>query len=185
MSTNAPPLASRLLLGAFAGLAGTAAMTAAMGRLHRLLPEEDRYPLPPREITERLAPALSGEQSLRDAALAAHFAYGAGAGALLAAAAGRAGPPAGAAAGLAVWAASYFGWIPAFGALRPADEHPPRRTALMIGAHLVWGAVTGAALRELTAARARVLRGGPLRDAVQDGGATSPSAPRPSHGESA
>ena len=42
--------------------------------------------------------------------------------------------------GLCVWIASYLGLRPALGILRPATEHPPRRTALMIVAHAVWGA---------------------------------------------
>ena len=45
--------------------------------------------------------------------------------------------------GLAVWTTGYLGLLPALGALRPATEHPPRRTALMIAAHVVWGAALG------------------------------------------
>ena len=55
MTTEPPPrLTTRILLGAIAGFVATAAMTAAMARLHRRLPEADRYPLPPREITQRI-----------------------------------------------------------------------------------------------------------------------------------
>ncbi len=63
-------------------------------------------------------------------------------------------PPAlaGAGFGLAVWAGSYLGWLPAAGILRPATEHPPRRVALMIAAHLVWGASAGLALGALSGA---------------------------------
>ena len=68
-------------------------------------------------------------------------------------------------AGVAVWAASYFGWIPAMGVLSPAHRHPPARNALMIAAHLVWGAVTAASYRELGAARRTALRDGPVADA--------------------
>ena len=46
--------------------------------------------------------------------------------------------------GLTVWAGSYLGLLPAAGILRPAAEHPPRRTALMIAAHVLWGGVLGA-----------------------------------------
>jgi hypothetical protein len=49
----------------------------------------------------------------------------------------------GIACGLAVWTLSYLGWLPALGILRPATEHPPRRTALMIAAHAVCGLVLG------------------------------------------
>jgi hypothetical protein len=159
------PLASRLLSGALAGLTATTAMTAAMRRLHAALSPEERYPLPPREITERLVPDDLSETAVRDSALAAHFAYGAVVGALLAAGAPRQGAKAGAVAGAAVWAASYFGWIPAFGVLRPASTHPLRRDALMISAHLVWGAVNALAARELAAARETILADGPKRDA--------------------
>jgi uncharacterized membrane protein YagU involved in acid resistance len=71
----------------------------------------------------------------------------------------------GAAAGLAVWLASYMGWIPAVGNLEPATRHPARRNALMIVAHLVWGASTSASIRELRLARETILANGPDKDA--------------------
>ena len=43
--------------------------------------------------------------------------------------------------GLGLWAISYLGWIPEAGILRPATQHLPRRTALMVAAHVVWGSV--------------------------------------------
>lgn len=159
------PVRSRLLVGMIAGVAATVAMTAAMNRLHRRLPAGERYPLPPREITERLLPALESEDAIKDAATAAHHAYGAAAGAMIAAAAPAIGPLRGAAAGVAVWAASYFGWVPAASILRAAHDHPGRRNTLMIAAHLVWGAATAIAIRELVAARSTLLRAGPLEDA--------------------
>jgi len=45
--------------------------------------------------------------------------------------------------GLGVWAASYLAWLPALGILPPATEAPPRRNAVMIAAHIVWGAAAG------------------------------------------
>jgi hypothetical protein len=45
--------------------------------------------------------------------------------------------------GLVVWGASYLGLVPALGLLSPATRHPRRRNALMIAAHLVWGAALG------------------------------------------
>src|SRR3546814_20221402 len=74
-------------------------------------------------------------------------------------------PAFGAVAGVATWVASYFGWIPAFGVLRSAETHPWRRNKLMISAHLVWGSVTAATLRDLTVARRTMLEQGQLRDA--------------------
>ena len=46
---------NRVLLGALAGLAATAPMTLAMKLMHEQLPREERYPLPPRQVTEGLA----------------------------------------------------------------------------------------------------------------------------------
>ena len=45
--------------------------------------------------------------------------------------------------GLGVWAGSYLGLLPALGLLSPATQHPPRRTAVMIAAHVVWGSALG------------------------------------------
>jgi hypothetical protein len=159
---------NRLLLGALAGIVGTAAMTAAMRVLHRRLPPAERYPLPPREIVERLLPdaggAASPETGRQQATLAAHFGYGAATGALYAVAGGSRGPIAGAAYGVAVWAVSYLGHLPALGILEPAARHPLRRNALMIAVHLVWGATMAATVRELEAAEAEIFSSGPSRD---------------------
>ena len=51
--------------------------------------------------------------------------------------------------GVAVWAGSYLGWLPAAGIISPATEHPPRRNALMIAAHVVWGAAAGMMVNKL------------------------------------
>lgn len=139
------------LLGAVAGCAATCPMTWAMELLHRQLPPEERYPLPPRQVTMRIADEAGVKQELDEAArlgltLLAHFGMGTAMGALYGSL-GRSiplsAPLAGAAFGLAVWAGNYLSLLPALGLLSPATEHPPRRTALMIGAHLVWGAATG------------------------------------------
>lgn len=159
------PLQSRLLIGAIAGFAATVAMTMAMSRLHRRLPPDDQYPLPPREITERLLPEMQDDNMIKDSATAAHHGYGALGGALIAATAPSIGPVGGAIAGVGIWAASYFGWVPLADILTPAHRHPVRRNALMIGAHLVWGAVTAGSIRELRDARSSMLRAGPIDDA--------------------
>jgi uncharacterized membrane protein YagU involved in acid resistance len=161
-------LGTRLLLGGIAGFVGTMAMTAAMRRMHRRLPARERYPLTPREIIDSGARQVGlplPNEAAKDVTVAAHFAYGAAMGALIAALNPDPAKKTGAAAGLAVWVASYMGWIPAMGTLEPATKHPMRRNALMIAAHLVWGAATAAALRELRLARETILAAGPDKDA--------------------
>jgi uncharacterized membrane protein YagU involved in acid resistance len=156
-------LASRLLIGGIAGFVATMAMTSAMRRFHRRLPVGERYPLTPREITDRaVAPPA---EVAPDVTLALHFAYGAGCGALLAAVNPRMGRLSGALAGGGIWVASYMGWIPAFGLLKPAAAHPLRRNLGMLGVHFSWGWSTAVTMRELGKARATIFAAGPPRDA--------------------
>jgi hypothetical protein len=156
-------LASRLIIGGNAGYVDTIAMTSAMRRQHGRLPAKERYPLTPREITDRtVAPP---PRVAPDVTLAAHFAYGAGCGALLAAVNPRPGRFGGALAGGGIWLASYMGWIPAFGVLKPATRHPLRRNLVMLGAHFAWGWSTAEGIRELGKARATIFAAGPALDA--------------------
>jgi hypothetical protein len=171
MKRSDPKLRSRLLIGAIAGFAGTLAMTAAMSRLHRRLPRGERYPLTPREIIDSVAEKAGTslpDESAIDTTTAAHFAYGAATGAMVGAANVRLGPLSGATAGVAVWVASYLGWIPGVGILKPATAHPPRRNLLMIAAHVVWGVATARAMRELVLARETMLAAGEDRDVPAD-----------------
>ena len=158
-------LSSRLVIGGIAGIVGTMAMTAAMRRLHARLPAAERYPLTPRQIVD--AAAAPPDEVAKDLTTAAHFAYGAACGALLAAADPKPAKRAGAAAGAAIWLGSYMGWVPALNLLEPATEHPARRNALMIAVHLVWGAATAAAMCELAAARETIFAAGPDKDAAR------------------
>jgi hypothetical protein len=140
----------KLLAGALAGTAATGPMTAAMKLLQQGAPSARRRAIPPREITLELAHRVGLTRHLgadgRDAATtASHFGYGAAAGALYPYASAYLPGPAlvrGALFGVGVWAASYLGWLPAAGILRPATREPAGRNAMMIGAHLVWGAAT-------------------------------------------
>jgi hypothetical protein len=148
---------NRILLGALAGLAATAPMTLAMKLMHEQLPPGEKYPLPPRQVAEGLAEVAGVNEHLdeedREAATwASHFAYGAACGALYGALGGRVkrhAALAGAGFGAAVWAGSYLGWLPAAGILTPATEHPPRRNALMIASHVVWGVTAALVVRGL------------------------------------
>jgi uncharacterized membrane protein YagU involved in acid resistance len=140
-----------LLAGALAGLAATVPMTLAMEAMHRRLPQRHRYPLPPRKITMRAAGVVGLRHKLDESerlglTLAAHFGYGTATGALYGPLSNRVKGPAavkGMGYGLLVWAGSYLGLLPALGLLSPATDHPARRNALMIAAHLVWGATLG------------------------------------------
>jgi uncharacterized membrane protein YagU involved in acid resistance len=153
LDTRSDSLLKNIVNGAEAGFLATLPMSILMVLGWMLLPEEEQYPLPPREITgEVLKEAGVGhrmdEQELTAATVFSHFVFGAAAGAgygLL-----EEGLPLhpgvkGALAGLAVWVGSYLGWIPALRILTPATRHPMRRNALMIFVHLVWGAVLGVA----------------------------------------
>lgn len=143
-----------LASGALAGFVATVPMTVAMWVMHRQLPWAERYPLPPRRITGKLAAKAGVRQHLdepeeRGLTLAAHFGYGTATGAIYGAIADEVPAPrivSGVLYGLGVWAVSYLGVLPALGILRPATEHPAKRNALMIAAHVVWGASLGAAL---------------------------------------
>jgi uncharacterized membrane protein YagU involved in acid resistance len=144
--------------GGIAGALATVPMTALMEAGYRLLPGAQRYPLPPRQITEQVAriaevgmPAEEPRRVL--VTLLAHFGYGAASGAMYGATSvGSIGSGArrGILFGILVWTVSYLGFLPALGLLSPATRHPWRRNVLMIAAHVVWGAGTGmltAALR--------------------------------------
>lgn len=156
------------MIGAIAGFVGTMAMTAAMRRLHRRLPPKERYPLTPREIVDSGARQVGlplPNEAAKDVTAVAHFAYGAVTGAILAAMNPDPRKKTGALFGVAVWLGSYMGWIPAVGNLKPATQHPARRNLLMIAVHLVWGAATAGAIRELRAARETIFKDGPDKDA--------------------
>lgn len=122
-----------------------------MVALHRRLPRRERTPLPPAVITDKSLEAAGldpgGLGKTRDALVGAgHFLYGAAGGALLPLVAPRATPAEGAVFGAALWCMGYLGWVPASGLMPPATRQPWRRSALMLAAHLVWGACTAALL---------------------------------------
>lgn len=142
---------NKLLGGALAGAIATVPMSVVMATMQRALPTREQYPLPPKEITTRLTEEVGIQGTLKEAetnalTMLAHYGYGAIGGA------GYAfvedvlpGRPAvkGMLFATCVWAGSYLSWLPAANILKPATEHPVRRTVLMIVAHLVWGASFG------------------------------------------
>ena len=147
-----------LIKGAIAGFVATIPMTIAMKALHSQLPREEQYPLPPRLIIESAAEKMEVEDELDESdeyalTLISHFSYGTATGAIYAGALEfqKMEPTVanGIAYGLGVWTLSYLGLLPGLGLLTPATEHPARRNALMIAAHVVWGASLGATARRL------------------------------------
>jgi uncharacterized membrane protein YagU involved in acid resistance len=142
---------NKIVAGALAGFGATAPMTASMVAMHRMLPAHERYPLPPRKVTMRVARKAGVKKHLDEpqrkaATLVSHFGYGTAMGAIFAVLAPRTpGPPIarGIAWGLVVWSASYLGLLPAMDLHEPATRHPKGRNLLMILAHVVWGAALG------------------------------------------
>ena len=157
------------ITGAIAGLTATAPMTVSMEIMHRRLPHNERDPLPPRHLTTRLAHRVGllsslSEQDRRALTLLGHFGYGAAAGALFPALMRRSPLPpvaTGIALGLAVWTASYAGWVPLTGLMPPPGRVPLRRNLLMIAAHVVWGAGTDMITQALDQAAADSLARSP------------------------
>ena len=151
---------NRELAGTIAGFLATGPMTLAMNAMYRELPPEDKGTLPPRQITENVAASAgldlgSKEETHQAATLAAHFGYGATVGAMYGPLAGATGLPRvaeGMIYGAAIWGGSYFGLLPGAGLYRSAKDEAPSRNALMLTAHLIWGAslglVMGALVRE-------------------------------------
>jgi hypothetical protein len=133
--------------GAVAGAAATVVMSAGMA-LHKALTGTT---LGPRRVTEGLAEradAVPSEPVLDAATAVNHLAFGAGAGAVygpLRRSLPRAVPASlsGTVFGLAVWAASYAGWIPALRILPPPTQDRPDRAVGMHLHHWVYGAALG------------------------------------------
>jgi uncharacterized membrane protein YagU involved in acid resistance len=126
-------------------------MTLFMTGAHRYLPQHQRHSLPPKAVTMDLLSRVNLKQRMnrkqrKRATWVAHVAYGTGVGAAYGMVSRAIPlPPVvkGSIFGLLVWAGSYLGWLPAFDVSGSAPDQPMRRNLLMIGAHVVWGAVAG------------------------------------------
>ena len=162
---------NRLLAGAIAGTAATVPMTALMVYMHRRIPPGERRMLPPKQVAGKMASDVGAEELVdrEDELLATtgvtHFGYGATTGAVYASIAPYVDLPAeakGIAYGLAVWAGSYLGWLPAAGIRPPATRRPASENAMMIASHIVFGMVLGTLTESLRDEKVDVkLKGGP------------------------
>jgi hypothetical protein len=152
----APHFVAGAVRGIIAGGIATLPMTWAMRAMENRLRIPGR--IPPQQITDRMANRMGVDEKLpaatRDALTdLAHYGFGAAAGGLLGASMRYVHAPApvtGALVGLGVWTASYLGWLPAAGLRRPATREPARRNAQMLVAHLVWGAVAGSLIDQVS-----------------------------------
>lgn len=139
------PPAFRTVSGLASGAAATLPMTLAMLALRSRMPREWFKTLPPRKITFNLLHRLGLARGLdrkneRRLVGLSHFGYGTAAGALYGLMPRRLPGPL---YGLAVWAVSYLGAMPALSLYRSAHRDPASRNSLMIAGHMVWGAFLG------------------------------------------
>ncbi|GIH73708.1 hypothetical protein Plo01_01370 [Planobispora longispora] len=120
---------------------------------------------PPKRITRAFLPGNRHRPKPGEGVLGAlaHAGFGAAGGALfgLLARGHRPPVPAGVGYALAIWLASYQGWVPALGILPPISRDRPGRVAVMGAGHVVYGAA-------LAAAMSRLNRDLPDRDAGRD-----------------
>ena len=150
-----------IITGLIAGFLGTAAMTVAMELMFPFLPRRQQRPLPPRQITGRIAvktgvrPYLD-EDDVLAATMLAHFGYGSVAGSVYTLSVERLSLPVplkGTIFGLGVWAGSYYGWVPGLRLFPPASQWPRGRKLLMVAAHLVWGVTLATVVERLCHSR--------------------------------
>jgi len=140
---------SSVLTGAVAGAVATVPMTLTLFGIAPFLPDVKAFPpeMAVRMVTGkvRLWQQLSARQRSR-LSWVSHFGYGALMGSVYAPVAQKyeaSGMGSGIVFGLAVWAGSYLGMLPALGIRRPLrksfwDDH-----VQLVAAHLVWGATLG------------------------------------------
>lgn len=150
---------TKLAIGSYAGLLGTAAMTLFMELGHVA---GWATTLAPTEITANIEARAGVRDDLRGLAftatwLASHFAYGAAWGAaytLLRPLLPRSPIAAGLLFGGAVWALGYLGLMPSLRLYPTVRRDDPSRVATMVIAHAVYGVVVSEIIaRYRTAAR--------------------------------
>jgi len=137
--------------GLSAGAVATVAMSAVMvtGNRIGLMSEQ-----PPTVVTTSAMRSAGIQRPAAAASLIApvsHLGFGAAGGVLYALVRrlvpGVPGIVLGVAFGLAVWAVSYRGWIPALGILPPPASDERGRPAVMVAAHVVYGLVLARLVR--------------------------------------
>jgi hypothetical protein len=121
-----PNLGARLAIGGIAGIVATLALTSTARRL------QGKAPARADGLLTLLAP----------------FAYGAAAGALLAAASPRPGRLIGALAGGGLWLGGEAGLLPRV-SIGPARERSAGRSIALLAGHLAWGWSAAEAMRQI------------------------------------
>jgi len=144
----------RILIGAVAGAAATVPQSAVVWGL-KYAGVYRRRPAP-EVVAERVTDTVVSlddvpQPWLTPLKLAEHFGFGAAGGALFGLLTNVIRPTvaAGVLTGLAIWKASYDGWIPALGILPPAEEDETGRQATMVIAHIAYGLALGALVERL------------------------------------
>lgn len=147
------------IAGAVAGFIATIPMTIFMRRLFKELPPNEKYPLPPRIITENLTKKIGIKKEIEKAGgmtpatWVSHFAFGTAAGLWYGLRNFRtkdASTGDGIRFAMKVYALQYGGTLPMSGLFPPIQSQPLERNALMVAAHVVWGATLGFLTNQLT-----------------------------------
>jgi hypothetical protein len=154
---EALPTTSAWVAGLSAGVVATVAMSAVMVMGNRIGWMSEQ---PPTIVTARALRDAGVQRPAAAASLIApisHLGFGAAGGLLYALVRrlvpGVPGGVLGVAFGLAVWAVSYRGWIPALGILPQPESDERGRPAVMVAAHVVYGLVLGRLVRAPTVRR--------------------------------
>src|SRR4051794_33203989 len=149
---------ARICAGALAGCAATVPMTVVMADLYQAPLRRPKHAFPPRQITEEALAEVSladdlSEPAKKQLTAVAHFGFGSTMGAAYSLLPQRylSDHPlaSGITFGLVVWGANYVGLLPALGSEAAATEETERRNAVMIVAHIVWGAAVGCLTKQL------------------------------------
>ena len=148
----------RIFIGAAAGAAATVPQSAVVWGLRYAGVYQRKAP--PEKVAEELSKPVVDVRKLDEplqtaVKLVEHFGFGAAAGAAFGLASGILRPTvvAGVLAGLAVWKASYDGWIPAMKIMPPPEEDEEGRQIAMVLAHVAYGLALGILVDRWTAKR--------------------------------